>query len=1693
MVLKALKELGYQVSLFGSTLATDLPWERSGIDYLQGEMGIPVYLYQHDWLDALFLEHQARVSPDNWNQYNPPWFLDAFRNLFHRIKPDLVVVEYAWWGKLAIGDEFKSATRVIISLDSLTINERMQQALRPHLETPIDPRRVSPEVIDEEFFTRLQLEEKIAGVQEYQIYDEYDATIAFSAYDERVTRRNTERTWVHHIPITYPVESVENTYRGDPLLVISNYSLNYQGYAYFSARVLPKILQEQPDFNLQVIGKACENVLPADGTQLLGFVPELKPYYADARFAICPVIGGTGMQVKIVEAMAHGVPVVALKNIAHSAPIEHGVNGFIAQDAEEFAAYSKQLNRDPALCRKKGQAARETIRESFSPKIQAQKWQEAIAAAEENRLKRLGGEVLTSESGSSSEGKESALHPQIRTYAPRKAAGSKKRGGSPKRSPIPSKKSGTGRQQDKRLKGQEPKISIITPTLNCAGYIEDCIESVLSQNYANFEHIVIDGGSKDGTVPILKKYDHLKWISEPDDGEADALNKGLRMASGDIIAWLNADDYYTDGALETAAALINPAEGHHAIYGKVVLLGDDELPIGIRVPAPDVTLKRLLRWHRPLHLFQPAIFYSRELMRDVGNYCQDLTYAVDLDYWIRVARKGYQFEFVDRTFAKMRLVRKGGKTDTPYEIKEGDWLKACLPTVSTLSGPERTSFWRDYFWHRIVNAHLYPNVKFPELVDREAALGLALAAIDANAFNPAKDFISKLIKKYPDLGDLYWLLGEAHYRLRLVDDAEEMFDAAETVRLQQDEQVKTANVPKLGKVVNEAALIKRPTAAVKVPQSKRAFDVTEAAKFPFGFNVIGYVSGNLGVGVTARNVIQAIIDKGYPVAILDLDPGLGRGKYDKRYEQYVVDSPEELIYAVNLFISPLVDLHGLLESAPELLGKNRLNVSWNIWELSVVPPVWAESLQRMDALVAISDFIRHTFDFSLSGMKTIAAPPALYLPEGVRPSRERFGLPPDGTIFITSFDPFSDPVRKNPEAVVDAFERSLGQNPQAYLILKLNNAKAGGEFHPAVKALQARCEAHPRMLLFTETLDYADVLSLYDSCDVYVSLHRAEGLGLGLMEAMTLGKPVIATAWSGNMTFMDHTNSCLVGYDLIPVRGSTLAYSAEILGDSAVWADAHIDEAAAWMKRLMDDPGLREKIGKHAAQAAADFQEDARQAAFINEIRHIWDHRIATAHMLDEVSQHAVIQQADAREALVDIVIPIYGQAELLRQCVESVLATTSDVHLILVDDQSPGDEIRALFNQWKGHERMTLARTPTNQGFIGACKLGAGLGRAPFVLFLNSDTEAIEPGWLEKMIPQEKDVAIVGAKLLYPPDVPGPLAGMVQHAGVARNSNGIPYHPFLGWAEETKEVNQEREVNAVTGACYLIRRTVWDELGGWDGRFDRGVYEDVDLCWQARKQGYRVLYQPLARLYHHESASRGPDGNHSLNANTQENLAKLLEKWGALHSDEKLFFGSARVNQWRRARKHVAQAKRMLGQKNTEVALTAMEKAVKLAPDLPEALVGLAQLVAAQGDQEQATAYLAEALVYAPAHWDARLMLVDAYLANGNVAEAAKELAGIKTAFPDHPMVQERELKLAPEGASNGSSQVATETLAMLLDADDLSSALDEQRQHLNEEVLDLVRLNARTAKEDGHAELAEGLDSLAAYIEEVIAEEVP
>jgi glycosyltransferase involved in cell wall biosynthesis len=179
-----------------------------------------------------------------------------------------------------------------------------------------------------------------------------------------------------------------------------------------------------------------------------------------------------------------------------------------------------------------------------------------------------------------------------------------------------------------------PMISVITPSFNQGAYIERTIRSVLDQNYAQFEHIVIDGGSTDDTVDILKRYPHLIWISEKDRGQADALNKGLKLARGEIVGWINSDDYYQADIFGSVARHFQ-SSGARWVVGNVANLYEGDPNVVFR-RSPAISLDALLR--EPDIVRQQPSFFLRQALIAAGGWNADCYMVMDYDLWIRLAR-----------------------------------------------------------------------------------------------------------------------------------------------------------------------------------------------------------------------------------------------------------------------------------------------------------------------------------------------------------------------------------------------------------------------------------------------------------------------------------------------------------------------------------------------------------------------------------------------------------------------------------------------------------------------------------------------------------------------------------------------------------------------------------------------------------------------------------------------------------------------------------------------------------------------------------------------------------------------------------------------------------------------------------------------------------------------------------------------
>ena len=206
-------------------------------------------------------------------------------------------------------------------------------------------------------------------------------------------------------------------------------------------------------------------------------------------------------------------------------------------------------------------------------------------------------------------------------------------------------------------------MSIVTPSLNQAKYIEHTIKSVLAQDYPNIEHIIVDGGSTDGTVKILKKYKHLRWISEKDNGQSDAINKGARMAKGKFIGWLNSDDLYYPHAVSTSIKALRAHPEAAMAYSDCDLIDGNGRVID-RMISRNYNEYLHLLWRNAIP--QPTAFMRRNSFMKAGMLDTSMHYCMDWELWIRLGRVGKLIR-INGCLAAFRLIR-GTKT---YSNTEG--------------------------------------------------------------------------------------------------------------------------------------------------------------------------------------------------------------------------------------------------------------------------------------------------------------------------------------------------------------------------------------------------------------------------------------------------------------------------------------------------------------------------------------------------------------------------------------------------------------------------------------------------------------------------------------------------------------------------------------------------------------------------------------------------------------------------------------------------------------------------------------------------------------------------------------------------------------------------------------------------------------------------------------------------------------
>jgi glycosyltransferase involved in cell wall biosynthesis len=326
-----------------------------------------------------------------------------------------------------------------------------------------------------------------------------------------------------------------------------------------------------------------------------------------------------------------------------------------------------------------------------------------------------------------------------------------------------------------------------------------------------------------------------------------------------------------------------------------------------------------------------------------------------------------------------------------------------------------------------------------------------------------------------------------------------------------------------------------------------------------GVNVSGYLQDESGWGEAARGYVRALKHLRVPVALNDLSDLSSNRSKDRTLTTFDTDHP----HGVNLLCVHAAQHFAIMSHTGVDVFEGHYNIGAWAWELPHFPERWYDRFAYYDEIWATTSFVANVLS-PISPIPVVRIPPVLTpAADASRESgRRRLGVCPEELVYLFVFDFHSHLERKNPLALIDAFKTAFAPSDPVRLILKCVNADSDAD---GFAAMSARAQGYPIEIHAGYWLAQ-ELRDLMAACDAYVSLHRSEGTGLTITDAMALGKPVIATSWSGNMDFMDISNSFPVRYELVELRENVGPYRA-----GEVWADPSVEHAAEQMRLVFED------------------------------------------------------------------------------------------------------------------------------------------------------------------------------------------------------------------------------------------------------------------------------------------------------------------------------------------------------------------------------------------------------------------------------------------------------------------------------------------------------------------------------------------
>lgn len=731
-----------------------------------------------------------------------------------------------------------------------------------------------------------------------------------------------------------------------------------------------------------------------------------------------------------------------------------------------------------------------------------------------------------------------------------------------------------------RLPRQSPAcVSVLMPCRNAGPFLEKAIDSVTQQNQC-LELLIADGGSTDGSLEILEKAarddQRVKIISRKDNGPADALNKCLRKAKGTLIGWLNADDIYTSGSLARA---VNALEQHPEW---IMIIGEgqefDESSGYIkRYPTipPYQGLNSLLSH---CCICQPTVVFKRIMPILIGELDNKWKTTFDFEYWLRAYssfpnRIGYvphvqaktRLHEATITNQQRQLVALEASALLSTYFKSSGMRRLYNYALELKEGTARIPYNKDFKDHLNETLEIAQEwLKPEEIAQFQQNWGLE----EREGNNLAK-------RQRLDITRSSFTLGEQFLYILHPD-----LDPHGSKFPDKKKQITSKTIKKLQKKYPLLATNQK-NHIMTISQKTKTFE-----QRTFGVNLVGHAFETFGIGEDIRMAAQSLRAAGVPYCVINHPANNGSKCTDRSLDSLLCSDPKNAPYAFNLIcMTAPIQGRWLLENGLySLCGRYTIG-AWP-WETSEFPKSWLPLLNVVDELWPSSSFTAASFQEPAKEkkitIKTMPMSAQIVDPENYCGSeqrtinRERFKLPQKKILFCYSFDFNSTAIRKNPMGALNAFQTAfpLPSLPACYdnkdnthefsnqvgLVIKTFKPNPN---NPDWHWLKCRVQEDPRIVLIADTFDREQLLALFGCCDVFLSLHRSEGFGRGMAEALQLGLDIIASNYGGNTDFCKGPLAHLVPCNEVPIPKGSYPYA-----DGHSWGEPDIDYASQLMRNI---------------------------------------------------------------------------------------------------------------------------------------------------------------------------------------------------------------------------------------------------------------------------------------------------------------------------------------------------------------------------------------------------------------------------------------------------------------------------------------------------------------------------------------------